>query len=296
MSGDLSWNRDGRDWPNREASSFVRAAGLTWHVQRMGSGPVLLLVHGMGATTHSWRDLAPLLARRFTIVAIDLPGHGFTSCPPIRRLSVDGMAGDLAGLLETLGVAPDLAVGHSAGAAILCRMTLDARIAPKGIVSLNGALQAFRGLTGHLFSPLAKLLAWSPVAARLLVATMSGRSSVERLLDETGSRIDERGVRLYHRVVQSPSHVAAALGMMANWRLEALERDLPRLAVPLLLVAGGNDRSVPPASAHRVRARVPTATVDERPRLGHLLHEERPEEAARIIEAFADKVRLSKPD
>lgn len=296
MSGDLVWSRDGRDWPNREASSFVRASGLTWHVQRIGEGPVLLLVHGMGATTHSWRDLAPVLARRFTVVAADLPGHGFTSRPSIRRLSVEGMAGDLAGLIDTLGLQPDIAVGHSAGAAILCRMTLDARIAPKGIVSLNGALQAFRGLAGHIFSPLAKFLAWSPAAAHLLVATMSGRSSVERLLDETGSRIDERGIRLYHRVVQSPSHVGSALGMMAGWRLEELERDLPRLAVPLLLVAGGKDRSIPPASAHRVRAAVPRATVDERPGLGHLLHEEKPEIAAGIIEAFAASLHLSEPD
>lgn len=295
MPGDLAWSRDGRDWPNREASAFVRASGLTWHVQTMGSGPVLLLVHGMGAATHSWRDLAPLLARRFTVVAPDLPGHGFTSRPPVRRLSLDGMAGDLAGLIDKLGLRPDIAVGHSAGAAILCRMTLDGRIAPDGIVSLNGALEAFRGLAGHIFSPLAKLLAWSPAASRLLVATMSGRRSVERLLDETGSRIDERGVRLYHRVVQSPSHVGAALGMMAGWRLETLERDLPRLAVPLLLVAGGTDRSIPPASAHRVGAAVPSATVDERPGLGHLLHEERPEEAARIIEAFAERLHVPGP-
>ena len=66
--------------------------------------------------------------------------------------------------------------------------------------------------------------------------------------------------------------------------------------MPLLLVAGGKDRSIPPASAHRVKAAVPTATVDERPGLGHLLHEERPEEAARIVEAFAGSLGLPEPD
>jgi magnesium chelatase accessory protein len=46
---DLVWNRDGGDWPNREASGFVEAAGSRWHVQKMGQGPPLLLIHGTGA-------------------------------------------------------------------------------------------------------------------------------------------------------------------------------------------------------------------------------------------------------
>ncbi len=86
------WEVEGRAWPNREASSFVQAAGLRWHVQRMGQGPELLLIHGTGAATHSWRGLAPLLARHFTILAPDLPGHGFTDPLPGHRLSLPGMA------------------------------------------------------------------------------------------------------------------------------------------------------------------------------------------------------------
>src|SRR3954470_13494112 len=109
------WEMEGRLWPNREASSFVQAAGLRWHVQRMGQGPQLLLVHGTGAATHSWRGLAPLLARRFTVVAPDLPGHGFTEAPSPDRLSLPGMVAALDGLLRALDVSPALAVGHSAG-------------------------------------------------------------------------------------------------------------------------------------------------------------------------------------
>ena len=65
MSG-LVWSRDGADWPNRDASIFVEAAGIRWHVQRMGEGPPLLLIHGTGAATHSWRGLLPLLAQHFS--------------------------------------------------------------------------------------------------------------------------------------------------------------------------------------------------------------------------------------
>ena len=287
MSRELVWTRDGRDWPNRHASRFVQAGGLSWHVQTAGDGPVLLLVHGMGASTHSFRDLLPALARHFTVVAPDLPGHAFTSRPPSRKLSLSAMAEGLGALLGVLDQPPALAVGHSAGAAILCRMALDGRIAPKGIVSLNGALLGFRGMTGHLFSSFARFLASNDLAAHLIVATLSGRRSVERLIADQGSSLDRTGIDLYRRLVGNPSHVAAALGMMANWDLDAFERDLPGLRVPLMQIVGGNDRSVPPSTAARVRSLLPGAMIDERRGLGHLAHEERPEEIAGGILAFA---------
>ena len=55
-----AWEREKSDWPNREASRFVDAGGLRWHVQQAGSGPVLLLVHGTGASSHLARNVARL--------------------------------------------------------------------------------------------------------------------------------------------------------------------------------------------------------------------------------------------
>ena len=295
MSAALAWDRDGGRWPNRDASDFVRVGDIAWHVQRMGEGPPLVLAHGMGASTHSWRDVMPALAERFTVIAVDLPGHAFTSRPPSSRLSLAGMSSDLGALLERLDVRPGLVVGHSAGAAILCRMALDGRIAPQGIVSLNGALLAFRGAAGQIFSPLAKLLASNSLTARFLVATLSGRPSIERLIAEQGSTLDRRGIDLYHRLVQSPVHVGTALSMMANWDLDGLERDLPRLRVPLLQIVGGNDRSIPPAAAYRVRSMVPGSRVDERRGLGHLAHEEQPRDIADRILAFAGSIGCLEP-
>ena len=102
----LAWDRDGADWPNRDSSIFVEAAGLRWHVQRMGKGPPLLLIHGTGAATHSWRGLLPLIAQNFSVIAPDLPGHGFTQSPPAHRLSLPAMAADLGALLRKLEVRP----------------------------------------------------------------------------------------------------------------------------------------------------------------------------------------------
>lgn len=282
-----SWEREGHDWPNRAFSHFVVAGGLRWHVQRMGQGPVLLLVHGTGAATHSWRDLAPLLAQHFTLVAPDLPGHGFTQAPHTRGLSLPGMAGALKALLDGLQTSPDLALGHSAGAAILARMCLDGALTPRALISLNGALLPLGGLAGHWFSPAAKLLAANPLVPRLFAWQADSPRAVQRLVDSTGSRLDPRGVELYRRLISNPGHVAATLGMMANWDLEPLARELPGLPTPLILVVAEGDTTVRPAEGRRVSALVPGAETHHLTGLGHLAHEERPRLVADLILAVA---------
>jgi magnesium chelatase accessory protein len=253
----------------------------------MGAGPALVLVHGTGASTHSWQGLAPLLARHFTVLALDLPGHGFTEMPAPERLSLPGMSGLVSGLLETLGVEPAIAVGHSAGAAILARMCLDGRIAPTDLISLNGAFLPLRGVPVQLLSPVVKRLVSFPVLPNVCARLASNQGVVERLLGNTGSRLETAAVEQYRRLFRSPGHVAAALGMMANWQLEPLVRELGRLPSSLTLIAGGNDRTIPPADALRLRKLVPTASILPLPGLGHLAHEEAPEIVARLIEPFA---------
>src|SRR6201996_9127520 len=157
MSG-LVWSRDGSDWPNHAASTFVMAGGIRWHVQRMGEGPPLLLIHGTGAATHSWRALLPLLAPHFDVIAPDLPGHGFTQSPSSHRLSLPGMAADLDRLLRAINGKPAGVVGPSAGGGILVRRCLDGKIEPRQLFSLNGAFMPFGGVANHLLSPLAKML------------------------------------------------------------------------------------------------------------------------------------------
>ena len=284
---DLVWSRDGSDWPNRNASGFVEASGIRWHVQRMGEGPPLLLLHGTGAATHSWRDLLPLLAPHFDVIAPDLPGHGFTQAPPSHRLSLPSMAADLGRLLVAIGVQPEVAVGHSAGAAILARMCLDRKIAPRLLVSLNGAFMPFGGAANQLLSPLAKLLVVNPVVPRVFAWQASNPRAVERLIANTGSRIDDRGIALYRKLVRNPAHVAAALRMMANWKLEPLLHDLPRLAPTLVLVAAANDRSISPGVAQQVREILPQAIIECVPALGHLAHEEQPRLIADLILRYA---------
>jgi len=288
MTARLVWERDGRDWPNRAWSRFVFADGLLWHVQVMGAGPVLLLLHGSGAATHTWRDLAPILARRFLVIAPDLPGQGFSHEPRAGGYTLDAMARSVASLLAEMKTRVDLIVGHSAGAAVAVRMALDALAKPRAIIGLNAALLPFAA-AAPIYSGLAKLMALNPFVPWAFARYAAGPGAVERLLAETGSRIDARGVALYRKLAGNAGHVASTLRMMANWNLNALERDLPKLATPLELFVGSRDRTMAPERAFEVRRAVPHARITQLAGLGHLAHEEKPEDVAqRILEAARD--------
>jgi magnesium chelatase accessory protein len=274
-------------WPHREHSRFVRAGGLNWHVQVMGQGPVLLMAHGTGAATHSWRGLMPLLAAHFTVVAPDLPGHGFTDTPSALRLTLPGIGRSLQALLQVLGVVPVMAAGHSAGAAILAHMCLHGQLAPRALVSLNGAMIPLGGMAGQMLSPLAKLLAGLPLLPQMFAWRARDRSVAEKLLNGTGSRIDDEGVALYARLLRQSSHAGGALRMMAHWDLRPLVAELPKLSPSLLLIVGENDRAIPPADAEKIRRMVPGARLVTLPLLGHLAHEEDPASTADLMLGLA---------
>jgi len=270
-------------WPHHRLSRFVLADGIRWHVQQCGSGPVMLLVHGTGASTHTWRDLLDPLAAHYTVVAIDLPGHGFTTPARGSGYSIGGMSRGLAALVRELEIEPQYGVGHSAGAVILCRMVLDGNLRPQRLVSINGAFLPWAGAAGVMFSPMARLISSTALIPRLLAWRAGNSASVERALAGTGSRLTAEGVRLYTCLVSNPQHVAAALGMMGHWDLYAFERQLPALKVPLTLLVGDNDRTVPPPQALRVQQLVAGADIVHLPGLGHLAHEERPVSVARQL-------------
>lgn len=282
------WNRLGADWPNREASQFVQTGNTRWHYQRMGTGPVLLLLHGAGAATHSWRDLMPLLARDFDVIAPDLPGHGFTRIASRRQCALPAMGDGVAELLAKLDAAPEVIAGHSAGAAVALQMVLSGQAAPRTVIGLNAALAPFRGIAGVLFPPLAKALALNPVVPWVFSTIAGSSGQVNRLIDGTGSKIDARGLELYSRMISRSDHVDGALSMMALWDLEPLLKALHAIAIPVHLIVGLGDRTVPPDEARDLAARISRIRLHEISNLGHLMHEEAPEQIAGLIRRIAE--------
>jgi magnesium chelatase accessory protein len=277
------WEVEGRDWPGREASRFAEVNGINWHYQVFGSGPVLLLVHGTAAASHSWHPLIPDLAKHFTVINLDLPGHGFTSRPAAERFVMTEMAVDLTDLLEYLGYQPDLVVGHSAGAALLARMIVDGHISPQALISINGSFIRRQGLLGRLFTPISRLIFESKLAANFFSGRVKGQKDVEDALKDMGTELDDRQVELYTRLVRTPGHIGSALHMMARWQLYELEPHLAELELPVILVVGEDDGLVDPKQADFVASQIPNSSVTRLKGLGHFAHEEDPQRALEVI-------------
>jgi magnesium chelatase accessory protein len=280
-----SWTKQGADWPNRAHSQFIAAAGITWHVQSIGKGPVLLLLHGTGAATHSWAGLMPLLAKHFTVVAMDLPGHGFTGTPRGSGLSLPGMARLVGALVTQLDLKPVAIIGHSAGAAIGAELILTGAVKADHLIALNGAFKPFDGLAAHVFPVVAKLIALNPITIIALAARGGDKKRVTQLLAGTGSKLSAQQVDYYARLFGIAGHINGVMGMMARWEFGKLVPRLPGLKAQMTLIVGAGDKTIPPDVSRHVAKIVPGATLVELPLLGHLAHEEAPEIVAQAIEA-----------
>jgi magnesium chelatase accessory protein len=288
----LDWREWRDDWPLASSSSFVHAAGLRWHVQRQGCGPVMLLLHGTGASGHTWRHLIPEWARRFTVVSVDLPGHAFTGLADSAVMNLPGMAQAVQDLMRTLGMKPSVLVGHSAGAAVAAEMVLRSASTDKPLlVALNPAWLPMQGLAGWLFAPAAKLVTLNPLSGWLMAKQAARGHLVQRVLEGTGSRLSAEGIRLYQRLLSQPVHVRGVLTMMERWDLAAWSPQLSHLNSPVLILCGELDRTIVPSSTLPLSQQLPKAQYQLLPGLGHLAHEEAPSATAQRVSDWVRQER-----
>jgi magnesium chelatase accessory protein len=278
------------DWPNRECSRRVRAAGLDWHVQIDGEGPLVVLLHGTGASAHSWAPMWRSLTSRAQVLAMDLPGHGFTRGADYERLDLASIAEQLDVLIEVLGLAPPtLVAGHSAGFPLALRWSLLGRHRPPALVGYAPSLVPPPPAYAMFLGPLINPLATSGPMASLLAATIGPSGMVDRLLDSTASILDETQRRRYRALFADSNHVRGAMNFMAAADLPVLLEDAAGLAAKMHLVLGELDAWVPPEPLTQViRRYLPQAHV-ERWTAGHLMHEIEPARAARVILDLLDR-------
>lgn len=277
------WSVLGPDWPNHAASRFLRVGPVNWHVQIDGpeDAPVMLLIHGTGASAHSFRDILPLLKADFRVIAPDLPGHGFTDSRAEKALSLPGMAKSLTELCAALEIKPQFGVGHSAGAAILFHLAIAGDMRFERIIGINSALTPIEG--NAIFSPLAKLLFSNNFVPKLFAKRAASGDTVKSILARTGSDLDAEAVRLYQALARNTAHVAGALGMMANWNLQDMRQGLSGYAGDVTLVSAKDDPMVPPTDSRDAAARINGAELLEIDAGGHLLHEQNPAAITQII-------------
>ncbi|MCR9068076.1 MAG: alpha/beta fold hydrolase [Rhodobacteraceae bacterium] len=278
------------DWPGRAFSRIVPCAPHRWHVQIRGEGPDLLLLHGAGASLHSFYKIVPGLARDFRVIAVDLPGHAYTKSPR-GRTRLPQVAADIAVLVTQEGWQPKAIIGHSAGAAIALQLQLDGSLSADRLVVINGALENFEGTAGWLFPILARAMALNPLTAFMIAHAAVPITQVRGIIKSAGSVLPEEDLQLYARLIGNRRHVDGALSMMAQWSLDALGAALPRVDVPVLMLHGEKDGAVPIKVAERVAEALPRARLEILPGVGHIAQEEAPERVAEALDQFLAPVR-----
>ena len=261
----------------------VRIDSLQWHVETSGQGPLCLLLHGTGASSHTWSALLQRLSEHFTLMCIDLPGHARSRTPADTDVSLPGMARAVGRLLDELQLSPSLMVGHSAGAAIMLELCLSRSCQASRLVSINGALLPMSGIAGWVFSPLARLSVKTDWLPRLFTHRAGDPRQVQRLLQSTGSTIDAESLDHYVRLFRDHRHVAGVIRMMSQWNLERLLPRLGHVQQQVQVIAATGDRTIPLRDAYRVHALLRHSTLDVIESYGHLLQEESPCTVAELI-------------
>ncbi|MEM8796529.1 MAG: alpha/beta fold hydrolase BchO [Pseudomonadota bacterium] len=288
----LDFDREGRLWPHRERSKFVTANGGRWHVQTFGpenADRSIVLLHGTGASTHSWRALVSKLPDDVQVISLDLPGQGFSDPLKDRDPTLPNMGRAVASLLDALNIKHPLLIGHSAGAAIALQLALDRPELAERVISINGALYPFPGAASSIFPILAKMLFLNPFVPHIFAAGAQGRHRVERLLQGTGSKLDDEGLALYQTLFSNPSHVRSTLSWMANWNLEPLVERMGDVKQPFLQIIGSEDETIPPGNAFETETRIRHAETIKLRGYGHLVHEEEPGLVAHQVLSFSEK-------
>ena len=254
-------------------------AHLRWGRPAAGRPPVLLL-HGVGGGRGGWDGSAALLAAAgFELLAVDLPGYGLS--PTISPYDLAGMADAVQRLVESLQAGPAIVVGHSMGGMVAQELAARAPQSLAGLV-LAGTSPAFGQADGlwqqdflrERFAPLDAGAGMAGLAAQLVPAMAGPQATAERLAD----------AHMLMAAVPEATYRSALRALLAFDR----RADLPRIAVPTLVVTGEHDRTAPPDLARRMAGRIPGARLVTVAGAGHLLPIEAPQAFAAALQPFLE--------
>ncbi len=257
---------------------------IPWHCLEAGSGPPLLLLHGLGASSFSWRHLLPVLSRSYRVLAPDLPAHGATPAAATPDFHLDTLVQGITDLLDRRGVARAVVAGNSLGGGLAVLLASQAPQRVKALALLAPAVVLRR--CPLLFQPLRL-----PLVGRLTALLL-------------GPWIVPWGLKLaYHRRALITPQVVAGyrptfrpianrLGLMElarqndPWPQKDVARLVQSLTQPVLIIWGQEDRILPPAQARQLKALLPHSHLHILPGVGHAPQEEAPDTVAEILIAF----------
>lgn len=237
---------------------------MKWQDSGAG-GPAVLFVHGWQADRSVWSGVIAALGAEVRTIAVDLPGSGNASTDP-GPYTVERFAAGLRELLETLGVAPAVVVGHSMGAKVALRLTLDA---PQMVRALVLIAPVPAGTPG--FSPKGeaylRATAGDPVAVRNWLA--------RTLADPSSPALDELCA------VAARTSREAALESFESWAHMDFAEETRSIETPALVIAPEYD--APEKCESNVAALLPNAKCAVLPQAAHYAIVERPQEVAALL-------------
>jgi pimeloyl-ACP methyl ester carboxylesterase len=296
--------------PNRPALAKVRdlhaaepaLEEIVLHGHRVfyrsaGSGPVVVLVHGLTSTSATWTNVLPSLAERYTIIAPDLLGHG-DSAKPRGDYSLGAYASGVRDLLIALGHERATVVGHSLGGGIAMQLAYQfpEHCERLVLVSSGGLGREITALLRIASLPGSELVLPLMVDERILGA---GRA-VGRLLGRIGLRVhtDVGEVLRGHASLSDGQARAAFLHTLrtivdaGGQRVDASDRLYLAQAIPFLLVWGERDPIIPVEHARAAHRLVPGSRLELVPNAGHFPHLDDP---LRFVRVLIDFIENSEP-
>jgi len=272
------------DWPNRQHSSTVSVGGLDWHVQLTGKGPVVLLLHGTGSSTHSWSDLIPLLEADAQVLVPDLPGHAFTLGAKLEDLTLDEIAHSLQLLIEQLGIeTPLIVVGHSAGAPLALRFAVGSSKPPKLVIALNPSFIPPPAVYTSFFGPLLGPITRSSTLSSLLASLSPSLGMVDKLLDSTNTILPETRRVYYRKLFERSEHVRGSMNFMAAADIHKVLVEANLYRGKLICVLGNQDAWIPVKPLEKIILDYFPAAEIVKWEGGHIMHELEPNKVAQLI-------------
>ena len=246
-----------------------------------GSGPAVLLLHGIGSDSTTWDRVIPELARDFTVIAPDLLGHG-RSDKPRGDYSLGGYASGMRDLLTVLGIERVSVVGHSFGGGVAMQFAYQfpERCERIVLIGSGGVARDVHPLLrllslpgGGLVTALATSAPVRPWVSRLgtllAKAPLDAVVDVEELLTVMESLSHPHGRRAFLRLLRTVIDVHGQSVTM-------LDRCYLTQAMPTMLLWGEKDSVIPVAHAHQAHAVMPGSRLVVVPGAGHFPHREEP--------------------
>jgi pimeloyl-ACP methyl ester carboxylesterase len=263
---------------------------LPLHAEVHGEGPPILLVHGYGASGHSFRAWVPTLARSHRVILVDLKGFGAAPKPDDDRYSPIDLARPLVDLVVREGLTHLTLVGHSLGGAVVL-------VAALGLLDAGeqGRVRALVSVAGAAYPqtlPPFAVMARRPRLFRMALAAVPTRWLVRRVLrtivyDPEGIDADQvEGYAAPLRSATARRALVACARQLVPPDSDRFTSRYPELDMPALLLWGRQDPVVPLGLAERLRTALPRARLVTLERCGHLPAEERPAESLRVLQDF----------